>query len=43
MEKVGMRFEHETTVFDIHVAQYTLSRADYKSNNSPFTITSQRG
>ena len=43
MEKIGMRFVLETTVFGVFVVQYEISREEYSSNRADGGVTKTGG
>ena len=38
LDKLGMSFDGETTVFGIHVAQYSLRRAEFRPDDSAYEV-----
>jgi len=38
LDKLGMSFDGETTVFGTHVAQYSLRRAEFRPDDSAYEI-----
>ncbi|MCU1264230.1 MAG: ydaF [Acidobacteria bacterium] len=38
MEKAGMKFEMNTSYYDIDVVQYRINRSEFSIDNSPYTL-----
>lgn len=41
MEKLGMRFEKATSVYDIDVVQYAIDREDFKADGSVYVLNKE--